>query len=157
MNAKLNIEEVKRYIDAQSRETKIYIGADSERFRKEGVWYADYTLAIVVHIDGCHGCKIFGEVQTEIDYDFKASKPSMRLMNEVYKVANLYREIVDAIGDREVQIHLDINPNTMHNSSVVLQQAIGYIKGVCNVTPLVKPKAFAASYAADRLKCILQY
>lgn len=157
MNAKLNIEEVKRYIDAQSRETKIYIGADSERFRKEGVWYADYTLAIVVHIDGCHGCKIFGEVQTEIDYDFKASKPSMRLMNEVYKVADLYREIVDAIGDREVQIHLDINPDIMHNSSVVLQQAIGYIKGVCNVTPLVKPKAFAASYAADRLKHILQY
>ena len=157
MNAKLNIEEVKRYIDAQSRETKIYIGADSERFRKEGVWYADYTLAIVVHIDGCHGCKIFGEVQTEIDYDFKASKPSMRLMNEVYKVADLYREIVDAIGDREVQIHLDINPDIMHNSSVVLQQAIGYIKGVCNVTPLVKPKAFAASYAADRLKHILQF
>ena len=157
MNAKLNIEEIKRYIDAQSRETKIYIGADSERFRKEGVWYADYTLAIVVHIDGCHGCKIFGEVQTEIDYDFKASKPSMRLMNEVYKVADLYREIVDAIGDREVQIHLDINPDIMHNSSVVLQQAIGYIKGVCNVTPLVKPKAFAASYAADRLKDILQY
>ena len=157
MNAKLNIEEVKRYIDAQSRETKLYIGADSERFRKEGVWYADYTLAVVVHIDGCHGCKIFGEVQTEIDYDFKASKPSMRLMNEVYKVADLYREIVDAIGDREVQIHLDINPDIMHNSSVVLQQAIGYIKGVCNVTPLVKPKAFAASYAADRLKHILQF
>jgi predicted RNase H-related nuclease YkuK (DUF458 family) len=34
----------------------------------------------------------------------------------------------------------------------VIQEAIGYIRGTCNVIPLVKPEAFAASYAADRLK-----
>jgi predicted RNase H-related nuclease YkuK (DUF458 family) len=47
---------------------------------------------------------------------------------------------------------LDINPKEEHNSSVVLSQAVGYIKGTCNVTPLVKPNAFAATYAADRLR-----
>ena len=155
MRKELNIEEVKSFIERQSPQTKIYIGADSERYRKEGVWYADYTLAVVIHIDGCHGCKIFGEVQTEIDYDFKASKPSLRLMNEVYKVAELYRKIADVIEDREVEIHLDINPDEHYNSSVVIQQAVGYIKGVCNVEPMVKPNAFAASYAADRLKELL--
>jgi predicted RNase H-related nuclease YkuK (DUF458 family) len=36
-----------------------------------------------------------------------------------------------------------------------VQQAIGYIKGTCNVDAQVKPNAFAASYAADRLKFIL--
>ena len=152
---KLNVSEVKAFIEAQSPETKIYIGADSERFKRDNKWYADYTLAIVVHIDGCHGCKIFGEVQTEIDYDAQASKPSMRLMNEVYKVAELYHKIVDAIGEKEVQIHLDINPDILYNSSVVIQQAVGYIKGTCNVVPMVKPNAFAASYAADRLKEVL--
>lgn len=151
----IDIQEVKSFIEAQGPNTKIYIGADSERVKKNGVWYADYTLAIVVHIDGRHGCKIFGEVQTEIDYDFKASKPSMRLMNEVYKVAELYQKIADVVGDRDVEIHLDINPNEKHNSSIVIQQAVGYIKGVCNVTPIVKPRAFAASYAADRLKEVL--
>jgi predicted RNase H-related nuclease YkuK (DUF458 family) len=40
----------------------------------------------------------------------------------------------------------------MHNSNVVLSQAVGYIRGTCNVIPMVKPKAFAATYAADRLK-----
>ena len=155
MRKKIDIAQVKAFIDAQSLDTKIYIGADSERFKKGNVWYADYTLAVVIHIDGCHGCKIFGEVQTEIDYDAKASRPSMRLMNEVYKVAELYRKIADVIGDREVQIHLDINPDANYNSSIVIQQAVGYIKGVCNVTPMVKPKAFAASYAADRLKAVL--
>jgi len=55
----IDIAEVKAFIDAQSPQTKIYIGADSERFRVGGIWFADYTLAVVVHIDGCHGCKIF--------------------------------------------------------------------------------------------------
>ena len=152
---KLDINEVKAFIEMQSPETKIYIGADSERYRRNNKWYADYTLAIVVHVDGCHGCKIFGEVQTELDYDAKASKPSMRLMNEVYKVAELYQKIADVIGEKEVQIHLDINPDILYNSSVVIQQAVGYIKGTCNVVPMVKPNAFAASYAADRLKEVL--
>ena len=152
---KIDIAQVKKFIESQSSSTKIYLGADSERMKRNGRWYADYTLAIVVHIDGCHGCKIFGEVQTEPDFDYKASKPSMRLMNEVYKVAELYQKLVDAIGERDVEIHLDINPDLKHNSSIVIQQAVGYIKGVCNVVPMVKPNAFAASYAADRLKEVL--
>lgn len=155
MKRSLNILEVKNFIESQSPETKIYLGADSERYKHNGKWYADYTIAVVVHIDGRHGCKIFGEVQTELDYDAKSSKPSMRLMNEVYKVAEVYQKLIDAIGEKQVEIHLDINPDEKHNSSIVIQQAVGYIKGMCNVVPLVKPNAFAASYAADRLKELL--
>jgi predicted RNase H-related nuclease YkuK (DUF458 family) len=76
-------------------------------------------------------------------------------MTEVYKVAELYHKIVDSIGEKEVEIHLDINPDPNYNSSLIIQQAVGYIRGVCNVEPVVKPKAFAASYCADRLKEIL--
>lgn len=152
---KLDLAEVKRFIEAQSPSTKIYIGADSERFKMDGKWYADYTLAVVVHIDGCHGCKIFGEVQRELDYDQKKSKPAMRLMNEVYKVSELFQSLADVLEDRHVEVHLDINPNEIYGSSCVIQQAIGYIKGTCNVVPMVKPNAFAASYAADRLKFVM--
>ena len=152
---KLNLEEVKAFIVAQSPDTKIYLGADSERFEVNGTWYADYTLAVVIHIDGRHGCKIFGEVQRERDYDQKKSKPAMRLMNEVYKVADLFHSLADVLEDRKVEVHLDINPDEHFGSSCVVQQAIGYIKGTCNVIPMVKPKAFAASYAADRLKFVL--
>jgi predicted RNase H-related nuclease YkuK (DUF458 family) len=76
-------------------------------------------------------------------------------MNEVYKVSQLYMDLAEAIGDRHSEVHLDINPNIIHGSSCVVQQAIGYVRGVCNITPRVKPDAFAASYAADRLKEIL--
>lgn len=152
---KMNIDEVKNFIRAQSPSTKVYIGADSERFKMDGQWHADYTLAVVVHIDGRHGCKIFGEVQRELDFDQKKSKPAMRLMNEVYKVSALFQELAEVLEDRHVEVHLDINPDERFGSSCVVQQAIGYIKGTCNVTPMVKPKAFAASYAADRLKHVL--
>jgi predicted RNase H-related nuclease YkuK (DUF458 family) len=152
---KLDLAEVKNFIVAQSPSTKIYIGADSELFKMDVKWYADYTLAVVVHIDGCHGCKIFGEVQRELDYDQKKSKPAMRLMNEVYKVSELFQSLADVLEDRYVEVHLDINPNELYGSSCVVQQAIGYIKGTCNVVPMVKPNAFAASYAADRLKFVM--
>jgi predicted RNase H-related nuclease YkuK (DUF458 family) len=152
---KIDFNEVKTFIENQSPSTKIYIGADSERFKIDGKWYADYTLAVVVHIDGCHGCKIFGEVQRELDYDQKKSKPAMRLMNEVYKVSELFQNLADVLEDRYVEVHLDINPNEIYGSSCVVQQAIGYIKGTCNVVPMVKPMAFAASYAADRMKLLL--
>jgi uncharacterized protein len=107
-----------------------------------------------VHIDGRHGCKIFGEIDRERDYDQRSDRPSMRLMNEVYRVSELFQRLAPVLGDREVEVHLDINPNEMHGSSCVIQQAIGYIRGTCNVIPMVKPQAFAASYAADRLKSL---
>ena len=154
---RIDIDEVKAYIEAQSPETKIYIGADSERFAVGKDWYADYTLAIVVHINGKHGCKIFGEVQRERDFDQKKNRPRMRLMNEVYKIAELYQKLHEVLEDRDVEIHLDINPNEMHGSSCVINEAIGYIRGMCNVVPMVKPKAFAASYCADRLKDIMAH
>jgi predicted RNase H-related nuclease YkuK (DUF458 family) len=152
---KLNLQEVKTFIEAQNPSTKIYLGCDSEKYRVNGQWYADYILAIVVHIDGSRGCKIFGEVHTEKDYDTKANKPSLRLMNEVYKVAELYLKLGEVLEGRDVEVHLDINPDMEYGSSCVINQAIGYIKGMCNVIPLVKPNAFAASYAADRLKSIM--
>jgi predicted RNase H-related nuclease YkuK (DUF458 family) len=152
---KFNIDEVKRYIQQSSPETKIYLGADSERVNVGGKWYADYTLAIVIHIDGKHGCKIFGDVHRERDYDQKADKPSMRLMQEVYKVSDLFHELADVLENRHVEVHLDINPQERYKSSLVVQQAVGYIKGTCNIDAQVKPQAFAASYAADRLKFVL--
>jgi predicted RNase H-related nuclease YkuK (DUF458 family) len=149
---KLDLNEVKDFIVKQSPATKIYIGCDSERIIIKDQWYADYVTAIVIHVDGKHGCKIFGEVCRERDYDQKQNRPRYRLMNEVYKVSELYLKLSDVLIDREVEVHLDINPNEMHGSNCVINEAIGYIRGTCNVIPMVKPQAFAASYAADRFK-----
>jgi len=154
MKRKININEVTEFISAQSPETKVYLGCDSERYRMNGVWYADYILAVVVHIDGKHGCKLFGEVITERDYDQRRDRPKMRMMTETMKVADLYLRLAEILNDRTVEIHLDINPDERFGSSCAINEAIGYIKGMCNVIPLVKPNAWAASYCADRLKSL---
>ena len=152
---RMNIDEVRAFIEAQSPETKIYIGGDSERFPIGKDWYADYTLAVVVHYDGNNGCKVFGEVHRERVYDQKKDRPRMRLMTEVYKIAELYLKLADILEDREVEVHLDLNPNEMYGSNCVINEAVGYIRGMCNVVPMVKPNAWAASTCADRMKEIL--
>ena len=151
----VNLTEVAEFLRICSPATRIYLGGDSERVQINRKWYADYTVAIVVHIDGCRGCKVFGEVTREPDYDTRKDRPAMRLMNEVYKVAEMYEKLTAIADGKKVDIHLDINPNKMHGSSCVIDQAVGYIKGVCMVDAAVKPAAFAASFAADRLKRVL--
>ncbi|MEI7568173.1 MAG: ribonuclease H-like YkuK family protein [Alcaligenaceae bacterium] len=151
----IDVNEVRAFIEAQGPATKIYIGCDSERFAIGKDWYADYTLAVVVHINGNNGCKLFGEVQRERDWDQKQDRPRMRLMNEVYKIADLFQKLKDVLEGRELEVHLDINPDEVYGSSCVVNEAIGYIRGMCNVIPMVKPNAFAATNAADRLKFVL--
>ena len=155
MKKVIDIDEVKEYISHCGPDTKIYLGADSERFQIGKEWFADYILVVVIHIDGCHGCKIFGSVERERDYEVKKSKPRMRLMNEVYKVSALFQKLADVLEDRDVEVHLDLNPDELHGSNCVIAQAIGYIKGTCNIVPMVKPDAWAASFGADRFSQIL--
>lgn len=150
----IDINEVADFAQNCSIDTKIYIGCDSERLHVNDIWYADYITAVVIHIDGKHGCKIFGAVERERDYEPKGDKPKLRLMNEVYRVANLYLELEKVVA-QEIEVHLDINPSEMHKSNVALNEAIGYIRGMCNVIPMVKPNAWAATCAADRYKEIV--
>ena len=141
------VEEIKEFLEANAG--TVYLGCDSQKYKKGRTWYARYTTVLVVHIDDSKGCKVFGFTDAERDFDKKSSKPRMRLMNEVYKVAELYLEFAEELENRDIEIHLDINPDMLHNSSIVLKQATGYILGMTGIEPKVKPEAFAASYAAD--------
>lgn len=149
-----DIDEFREFMQTISKTSKVYIGTDSARFRKKGNWYADYITVVVVHMEGRHGCKVFGEINREPDSQEKLSRPFNRMMSETYKAAEMYRRIedilIEADLDTDPEVHLDINPNKDYGSSCAVQAAIGYIRAMCNVTPLVKPNAVAASYAADR-------
>jgi predicted RNase H-related nuclease YkuK (DUF458 family) len=147
-------DEVSNFINNSSEETKVYIGCDSERFRMKGVWFADYMVVIVVHKDGNKGAKVFGEVQRERDYDQVKDKPRMRLMTEVRHAAETFIRLHPLINYRDIIVHLDINPNEKHGSSCVIKEAAGYIYGLCQTTPIFKPDAYCASFAADHLKLI---
>ena len=153
----LNLEVVRAFIRASAETSRIYIGCDSERFKKNGKWYADYCVAICIHKDGNKGAKVFGSVVREPDYDAKAGKPALRLMNEVTKAVEVFEALYDAIGYRHVELHLDINGDDRFGSSCVVASAIGYVRGMCGFDPQIKPEAFAASICADRLKQVLEH
>jgi len=120
--------------------------------KKDNLWYALYTVVIVIHLDSKHGCKLYGYNVLERDVDSNKKRPFNRLLTEAMKVAELYQEIeYDLIDISEVQIHLDVNPNTEHGSSCAVKAASGYILGTCGINAKVKPQAWAASYCADRM------
>jgi len=150
MTQNYDIEYVRRYIENESEESKIFIGCDSEVFKRKGRYLVDYYSVVIVHHNARNGAKIFGFKTTEIDYSKDRRKPLHRLMNEVYKASALYLEIADSIGVRDVEVHLDINSDKRYVSNQIVDQAIGYIKATCNVVPLIKPDSWAATHVADK-------
>jgi len=144
------LEEVKEYLATCPKDSKVYLGCDSLKYKKGGTWFARYTTVLVVHISNSKGCKVFGYSTRERDYDQTPSKPRMRLMNEVYKVAECYLALAEELEAFEIEMHLDVNPDEAHGSNIVFKEAVGYILGMTGMEPKVKPEAFAASYAADQ-------
>ena len=149
----IDYQEVEDYLSQCGPDTKVYLGCDSRvKFNEQGERLAQYTTAIVVHIDGCRGGKIFYTNETERDLSPTRKKPSVRLMTEVYKVSSLYLDMIDKVDsciELDIEVHLDINPNKEYKSSAIVTEALGYVRGVCQTEAKVKPEAFAASSVAD--------
>jgi predicted RNase H-related nuclease YkuK (DUF458 family) len=132
--------------------TKIYIGSDSVRFKKDGERFFRVCTVCVVHMNGRNGCRVFKHRTTHRDYDIKKSRPSQRLMTEVMQTCELYTQLAPIIDGFDIEIHADINPDEKHGSSCVAQQAAGYILGVTGLPEdqiKLKPDAFVASFGAD--------
>jgi predicted RNase H-related nuclease YkuK (DUF458 family) len=151
----INIEDLEKYLSTQGPDTKIYMGADSERINIDGKWMTDYLLSVIVHEDSKHGAKIFGEIHREPDYDKNLSRPRMRLMNEVSKICELYLKIEHLIEKFPVEIHLDVNPLPQYGSSCVASESVGYVKGMTGIDAKIKKESWAATNAADSLKRLL--
>jgi len=144
------IDKAREAILASSEESSIYIGCDSIRFKRNGLWHARYSTVIIVHRDSNKGCQLFHEEQVMQDYS-KDKSPKQRLLNEVMFAVNAALEVMDAVGDRHIEVHLDLNPNPMHKSNVAVKEALGYVRGNLGMEAKIKPHAFAAMHAADHL------
>ncbi len=140
MPAFKDIEEVKEFIRQTSKETAVYVGCDSRQVRDSTV----FVSVIVVHIDSCRGAKIFWRAEKVK----RIRSLRQRLMEEVNRAVFLALEVSDVIDGRPFEVHLDINPNPQHNSSVILKEAIGYVMAQ-GLKPVVKPRSIAASTVAD--------
>ena len=141
------IEEAKQAILESSRQSSVYIGCDSIRFRKNGMWHAKYSTVVILHMDSKHGCRLFHESVDMPDF----GNLKQRLLNEVQMAVMAATEIIEVLGDRHMEIHLDINPDPKHKSSVAVREALGWVKGSLGLDAKIKPASFAATHAADHV------
>ena len=139
------IEEAKQAILDSSQESSVYIGCDSIRFRKNKQWYAKYSTVVIVHMDSKKGCRLFHESVDMPDY----GNLKQRLLTEVQYAVATATEIIEVLGNRHMEIHLDINPDPKHKSNVAVKEALGWVKGSLNMDAKIKPASFAATHAAD--------
>jgi predicted RNase H-related nuclease YkuK (DUF458 family) len=137
----------KEAITASSKHSEVMIGCDSIRFKKQGRWFARYSVVVVLHIDGNKGCKLFHASEVLPDY----GNLKMRLMTEVGYAVACATEIADYVDDRPFSVHLDINRNPKHKSNVAMKEAIGYVRGTLGFDPMLKPESMAASHCADHV------
>lgn len=154
MFTQTQVEEIVDLLSTLETTTKIYIGTDSIRFKRNGRWFAKYATVCVIHKNGNNGGKIFTVRTEEADYDLKVGRPSMRLMNEVIKSCEAYNQLAPFIDEFECSIHIDVNTNDIYGSSCVAQQAAGYALGVTGLPEAnikLKPEAWGASCSADHV------
>lgn len=131
--------------------TKVYLGCDSVRYLKKGRQMARFATVCIVHMNGKNGCRIFSNISHEPDYDLKAGRPKMRMMNEVMKVCELYNQLAAFIDEYDVEIHLDISTDPKQGSNCAANEAAGYVLGMTGVKPKLKPESFASSFGADHV------
>jgi predicted RNase H-related nuclease YkuK (DUF458 family) len=137
-------QEAKQAVASSSKESSVYIGCDSLRFKKNGIWYARYATVVIVHMDSLHGCKVF--YNTDITRDYGSLRD--RLMSEVNYAIQAAMEIVDVLDDRSLEVHLDLNNDPKHKSNIAVKEAVGWVMGM-GFKPVIKPNSFAATHAAD--------
>ena len=129
-------------IVASSPESAIYIGCDSLRVPAKNK--AVFSTVIVLHRDSKHGCNIFHNQVTIPDY----GQMRPRLLMEVHYALEAFYAIEDIVGNRRLEIHLDVNPDPRHASNVVTNEALGWVRGL-GIEARIKPDSFAATTAAD--------
>lgn len=142
----IDLEELKEFISNSSDDTAVYVGCDSKRYKKRGKRKVVYVTVVVVHYDGCKGARVFRQIKIDDDH----GQIQTRLLQEVWCAVEMALEISPAVGDREFQVHLDLNPNPEHKSSVVVKQATGMVLGMLGFQPKLKPESMASSACADR-------
>ena len=141
------IADARQAITDSSEASRIYVGCDSIRYKRKGIWHAKYATVIIVHKDGRHGGRMFHDVVEMPDY----GSVKQRMLNEVAFGVTHALEIQDVLGKRHFEFHIDINTDPRHKSNVALKEAMGYVRGTLGIDAKPKPYGWAATHCADYL------
>jgi len=157
-NLLLNYTEIKQDIWSSALNSDIYVGGDSSVMKIDGEELVLFIVIVGIHKGGNSGVKVYKQA-TWVNPKSKETEPwlrgicksmRLRLMAEVYMITTVATELINSVGKRPFHIHLDINSDVNCKSNVVVKEAVGYVKGMLNITPQIKPEAFFASIGADK-------
>lgn len=135
-------DDLKEYIKNTPQTSTIYVGVDSQNHKG----YTSFGLAIIVHIESSKGGHMF--VETSKTARIRSMRE--RLMKEVEIVVDASMKLLDLVGTRGFEIHLDLNSSPEHKSNVIVKEAIGWVESM-GFPYKIKPEAFAATHCADAL------
>lgn len=134
--------------------SKVYVGADSVRTKKRGKWRARYCGIVIIHIAGNKGGQVAYWVEEHDDYS-TTKNPKQRLLHEANVAIQGVDGVIDACLEKDfpLEVHLDLNPdpgrNGKNKSNAAVKEACGWVLSSTGIDPFIKPKAWAASRAAD--------
>lgn len=125
----------------------IHIGSDSQQHGN----YTEYVTVFVMLTPGKGGRVFYTQEKVK-----KIKSLRERLFKEVMMSTELAMELTNSsdigaeslLGNNDITIHIDANPNNKHKSSEYIQELAGLTVGQGFKT-LVKPSAWASSHVAD--------
>lgn len=137
---KFDFDQIRKYILNTTENSSVYVGCDSKVVGDITI----FVSVVVIHINSCNGCKIFYQ-KDKIDRKMSLRE---RLLKEVDYAVFTALSIIDTIGNRKFEVHLDINPNENYKSNIIVKEAIGYVMAQ-GLKPVLKPNSIAAYCVAD--------
>lgn len=125
-----------------SKNHKIIVGTDSVKLGYDFV----FTNAICILNSDEYDRRYF--YYREKFNDDSYLDLSKRLLKETSDSIDLAMKIRDKLSNANIEIHADVNPNSIHKSSKFKNMITGYITG-CGFEVKIKPCSFVASSIAD--------
>lgn len=138
---KAPLDEMIAEIGRASPESSIYVGTDSIRAGRD---YTRFCRVVVLHFDSRHGARYWVDGWRE----YKKMGIREKLLKEVHYSVEMALQLVDAVGERNFEVHLDVNPDPKWESNIVHDEAMGYVSAH-GLVPQGKPGGIAAYMVAD--------
>lgn len=140
----INLEGIFNILEkaAMTENHKIIIGSDSVKLGYNFV----FAKAICVLDSEYYDRRYF--YLREIVKDDSYADLSKRLLKETTDSINLALKIQRKISYANIEIHADVNSNSIHKSSRLKNMIVGYVSG-CGFVCKIKPESFVASGIAD--------
>jgi len=127
---------------AKTKNHKIIVGSDSVKLGYDFV----FTKAICILDSDYYDRRYFYlRIKVKDDSYLDLSK---RLLKETTDSIDLALKIQEKISSANIEIHADVNSNSIHKSSKYKNMIVGYVSG-CGFDCKIKPDSFVASGIAD--------